>query len=56
MSAFQFIWDAAQDGQIQNQAEQIEEMKEKINIMAGWIGELKQEIETLKTRLDDDGK
>lgn len=37
MSVFNFIWDAAQDGHIDELTEEIEELKKRVQILEDWI-------------------
>lgn len=48
MSVLNFVWDVAQDGQIQTLEEQVEELRHNMEIACMWINHLNKELEKLK--------
>ena len=48
MSAFEFIWNASQDGRIGDHEERVEELEEKVQLLYEWVMHLRTRIEELE--------
>lgn len=48
MSAFNFIWDLSQSGQIAELNEKVEELEKKVEILKEWVDYLEKELKELK--------
>jgi hypothetical protein len=48
MSAFEFMWNLGQQGEIDTQKEQIDELTRKVNLLYEWVQYLNKELEKVK--------
>lgn len=55
MGAFDFTWNAIQSGQIHEAEDKIEELENKIEVLCGWILQLKERIEALENEQTNQG-
>lgn len=51
MGGFDFTWNAIQAGQIHDSEDKIEELENKIEVLCGWILQLKERIEALENEV-----
>lgn len=48
MSAFNFIWDLSQSGQISELVEKVEDLEKKVEILKEWVDYLEGQLKELK--------
>jgi len=48
MSAFNFIWDLSQSGQIASLEEKVEDLEKKVEILKEWVDYLEGQLKELK--------
>lgn len=50
MSAFDFLWNSVQSGQIDDLTDEVKQLNEKVIILKEWIEYLEKEIKELKAK------
>jgi chaperonin cofactor prefoldin len=45
MSAFNFVWDLAQSGQIESVEKRVEDLEKKVEILKEWVDYLQKQLE-----------
>ena len=50
MSAFDFLWNSVQSGQIDDLTDEVKQLNEKVIILKEWIEYLEQELKELKKK------